>query len=58
MPDNKKFLRTLGEMVVVRSINNTRKKLEDKGKTGMLLGYAQKHTVGTNRMLNHAQNVS
>ena len=41
IPDYAKYLNTLGEMGVVRSIATIKEKLEDRGKTCMFLGYAQ-----------------
>ena len=52
MPDYKKYFRTFGEMVVVRSIATVKAKLEDLVNMCMFLGYAQYYTVGTSHMLN------
>ena len=52
MPDYAKYFRTIGEMVVVRSITTVKSKIEDQRKTFMLLGYSKIHTGGTYRMSN------
>ena len=36
----------------MRSIDDVKAKLEDRGKTWMFLGYVQDYTVGTYRILN------
>ena len=50
--DYAKYLRTFGEMGVVRSIVTVKSKLEEQGKTCMFLGYSKAHTGGTYCMLN------
>ena len=52
IPDYAKYLRTFGEMVVVRSIATVKSRLEYQVMTYMFLGYAQNHIGGTYHMLN------
>ena len=52
MTDYTKYLCTLVEMGVVRSIATVNEKLEDQGMDCMLLVYAQINTGGTHRTLN------
>ena len=45
IPDYTKYLRTFGEMIVVRSIATVKVKLEDRLKTCIFLGYSQNNTA-------------
>ena len=52
MSDYAKYLNTLSEMGVLRSIFSVKSKLEDQEMTFMFLGYTQNSMGGTYHMLN------
>ena len=52
IPYYAKYLRTFGEMLVVRIIDTVKEKPEDQVKMCMFLGYTKNHTDSTYRMLN------